>query len=337
MKENIKKIDTINIMLMVFSFLLARVFPFELFLFSYIVLGPLHYMTEISWLKERNFFVGKNTWLIVLLTIAIVGAASRIGLMGFEENMDFQRMMGPLVSLALLLGFVIAAISINKKLPILLGLAISMVFGVLFFMFRFSYLVFLLVLLIPTLIHTTIFTGSFMLEGALKNKSTIGYLAFLVFILCNVFFFILPTDAVPLTNQLTQKLFLESDFYQVNLNLNYLIFGTDGSTFVLDSSIGRQIQGFIAFAYTYHYLNWFSKTKVIKWTQVPKPWLFASVTVWILSIVLHLINMKIGIAFIAFLSTLHVYLEFPLNHKSFVNVGSMLFGFKRSDSVSVNG
>ena len=337
MKENIKKIDTINIMLMVFSFLLARVFPFELFLFSYIVLGPLHYMTEISWLKERNFFVGTNTWLFVLLTIAILGAASRIGLMGYEENLELQNMVGPFISLALLIGFVIAAISISKKMPFLMGLAIIIVFGVLFFMFRFSYLVFLLVLLIPTLIHTTIFTGSFMLEGALKNKSTIGYLAFLVFILCNVLFFILPTDAVPLTNQLTQKLFLESDFYQVNLNLNYLIFGTDGSTFVLDSSIGRQIQGFIAFAYTYHYLNWFSKTKVIKWTQVPKPWLFASVTVWILSIVLHLINMKIGIAFIAFLSTLHVYLEFPLNHKSFVNVGSMLFGFKRSDSVSVNG
>jgi hypothetical protein len=34
---------------------LAIVIPFELVLLSYAVLGPAHYLTEISWLSGNNF------------------------------------------------------------------------------------------------------------------------------------------------------------------------------------------------------------------------------------------------------------------------------------------
>src|SRR5262245_7429478 len=51
-----EQLNYLNIALMVGSCLLAFVYPFELFLFSYAVLGPLHYLTEISWLHERNYF-----------------------------------------------------------------------------------------------------------------------------------------------------------------------------------------------------------------------------------------------------------------------------------------
>src|SRR2546430_5445042 len=67
---------------MVGSCLLAYAFPFELFLFSYAVLGPLHYLTEISWLHDRKYFVQarrrgearvRRAWLVlVLLTLAIM-------------------------------------------------------------------------------------------------------------------------------------------------------------------------------------------------------------------------------------------------------------------------
>ena len=53
---NIDRINYLNIGLMIGACVAAYLFPFELFLFSYAVLGPLHYLTEISWLHERKLF-----------------------------------------------------------------------------------------------------------------------------------------------------------------------------------------------------------------------------------------------------------------------------------------
>ena len=51
--SNSDKINYLNIGLMMISVVVAFFVPFELFLFSYAVLGPAHYLTEISWLHER--------------------------------------------------------------------------------------------------------------------------------------------------------------------------------------------------------------------------------------------------------------------------------------------
>lgn len=320
-----QKIDAVNIALMAFSFIMARMLPFELFLFSYIVLGPLHYMTEISWLKERDFFITSKTWLKAFIIIAFIGVVITLLMDFYGEKQELNGFFASAYPLILLGGFTVAALTIQQKISMrfaamIIGFALIMIFAA-----RMHYIVFLLCLLIPTLIHTTIFTGNFILEGALKNKSSLGILSFVFFILCNFAFFLLPTKPIPLVNTYVQNLFLESNFYNINLNLNYLFYGTDGSTFVLDSALGIRIQGFIAFAYTYHYLNWFSKTNVIKWHKIPKSWLLTSIIIWLASISLHLINIKLGITFITLLSVLHVYTEFPLNHKSFVNVGNMLW------------
>ena len=47
-KWTVDQVNYLNIALMVLSAGLAFRFPFELFLFSYTVLGPLHYLSEIS-------------------------------------------------------------------------------------------------------------------------------------------------------------------------------------------------------------------------------------------------------------------------------------------------
>lgn len=41
------------------SLAIAVVAPFHLFLLAYAVLGPLHYLTGISWLHDRQFFTGR--------------------------------------------------------------------------------------------------------------------------------------------------------------------------------------------------------------------------------------------------------------------------------------
>ena len=63
-----RKTDYINIALMIAAAILAFNLPFELFLFSYAILGPLHYLTEIGWLHQRNYFAtGKRDYFILIL------------------------------------------------------------------------------------------------------------------------------------------------------------------------------------------------------------------------------------------------------------------------------
>ncbi|MBK7735618.1 MAG: hypothetical protein IPI36_10615 [Chitinophagaceae bacterium] len=71
---NTKSINLLNAGLIILSLLLAYKIPFELFLFSYAVLGPLHYLTEINWLNERNYFVRKKKYVIVLMVLAALVA-----------------------------------------------------------------------------------------------------------------------------------------------------------------------------------------------------------------------------------------------------------------------
>src|SRR5947207_16007393 len=49
-------VECINVGLMLLALIVASAIPFELFLFAYAVLGPLHYASEISWLFDRRFF-----------------------------------------------------------------------------------------------------------------------------------------------------------------------------------------------------------------------------------------------------------------------------------------
>src|ERR1700751_4001163 len=65
-------INATNIALMLFRTAIAFIIPFKLFLFVYAVLGPLHYLTEISWLDKRNYFIGKKWQIWPYLLVALL-------------------------------------------------------------------------------------------------------------------------------------------------------------------------------------------------------------------------------------------------------------------------
>lgn len=315
---------------MLFSFIGALIYPFELFLFSYIVLGPLHYMTELSWLKERNFFAHSSSFwkILFLIGIVIVGLImfmdldTTLGLMDHSDSIQvsLSRLLLALIASAFTLAFFLNRPT-KKGVLITIGV-LSFLTGLLLSTnFYFSLII---GLFIPTLIHTTLFTGAFILDGALKSRSTSGVISFIVFIVCNLAFFVVPDiDGRLLQHAYTQNIFLEGNFYSINQGLNAIIYSVSES-FVLDSANGLRIQGFIAFAYTYHYLNWFSKTEVIKWHKIPRAQLILAIAIWAVSIALHLVSVKLGIMFIALLSMLHVVMEFPLNHRSFASIAQQL-------------
>ena len=75
LREN--KINYANIGLMFITAILAFFYPFETFLLAYAYLGPLHYLTEISWLHDRNYYSkGKYDYIILVIVGILLSYAA---------------------------------------------------------------------------------------------------------------------------------------------------------------------------------------------------------------------------------------------------------------------
>jgi hypothetical protein len=328
------KEDYINIGLMIISCGLAFVLPFELFLFSYAVLGPLHYLTEISWLHQRNYFsTGKKDYTILIMLCFLIS----IGIIFhdvFVVRKHFEGMFTPdtLGSIMKIYSvwfpvFVFSAfvgslglILFKKTSSKLLLFAAGILIGYLLRDSKFNLI--LMGTFVPTLVHVYLFTGLFMLYGAMKSGSIPGYISVIVFIGCALsFYFIQYVPEGFSLSEYVRNSILKTGFFSVNAAAVGLFkSGVITQQDIFDSRRGLMVQRFIAFAYTYHYLNWFSKTEIIKWHLVPRKWLIGSAVLWLVSIALYWYNYRTGLIALFFLSMLHVFLEFPLNFRSILGI-----------------
>src|SRR3954470_13140852 len=66
--------DAIHLGLMLLAFAASYLVPFELLLLAYVVLGPAHYFTEISWLHDRNYFLPHRSVPVALAGLAVIAA-----------------------------------------------------------------------------------------------------------------------------------------------------------------------------------------------------------------------------------------------------------------------
>jgi hypothetical protein len=326
MKLNTDQLNYLNVGLMLLSCAAAYAFPFELFLFSYAVLGPLHYLTEISWLHDRNYFVApersgrmKWAWLaLVLTTLAVM-------LYGMYAEKILHQNPSPVFEIALFyLVFVTALLLMFvKKMTYAIGLIILTLI-VLFVSSDTRYYALTAFFLI-TIIHVFVFTAAFILYGALRGKSLSGILSLVVFVLCVVSFFVFaPNEIGSKAGEYVRSSY--SSFSTLNAELIKFFNLGPGTTLreIYESSAGLNVMRLIAFAYTYHYLNWFSKTSIIKWHEISKNRTIAIVGIWLVAIGIYAYSYQTGMAMLYFLSVLHVMLEFPLDHKTFAGIGSEL-------------
>jgi hypothetical protein len=67
-----------NIAAMLAASCLAMLIPFELVLLSYAILGPGHYLTEISWLNGRQFFTPKKYDIFIIIGVAVAAFLLRL-------------------------------------------------------------------------------------------------------------------------------------------------------------------------------------------------------------------------------------------------------------------
>ena len=322
-----ERIDAINIGLMLLACAVAIVIPLELFLFSYAILGPLHYLTEISWLHDRNYFSKGKYDALILIIIGVITTVTYYSLIGLVELEFPQKFMLWLAYIALLSAAVFAFI---KNIFVRVGLIIL----ILVTSQISEHFELILGVFLPTLIHVYVFTGLFMLYGALKNKSRLGVISVLCLAACPFILFFAFPDFQPLGfSEAGKKMYMGSKgqgFMSLHIATMGEFFGVkpgagiDAGKFWLEqifhSRTGILLMRFIAFAYTYHYLNWFSKTSVIQWHKVPKKRFIAVLVFWAISVGIYLYDYSVGLIWLFFLSYLHVLLEFPLNYGSVAGI-----------------
>ncbi len=355
MRVTTDQTNYLNIGLMAISLVAAFILPFEVFLFSYAILGPLHYLTEISWLHDRKYFSpGRWDYIpLVILSFAILlgggayvmgeGIYSALTGVGLGSLLDFLDEWGydiTFFAFSLALLFVIFK---GTQMRIL-GLAV-LVLATYFFhipnppesiqglpayslaldaKYHNPYWATFAVY-IPTLIHVYIFTGAFMLLGALRRSSRTGYLSIFFFGFCAISCFIFLRDPSYYSAGTWARSSYGDTFETLNqflmLHFGGLRITGLNDLDVFSNPVSVMFARFIAFAYTYHYLNWFSKTRIIGWYRVPKARFIAVVMIWLASVLLYVVNYGIGFRWLFLLSFAHVLLEFPLNHQSFIGIG----------------
>jgi len=431
------KINYANIGLMLITAVLAYFFPFETFLLAYAYLGPLHYLTEISWLHDRNYYSkGKYDFLVLLIVGILLSYAAFAKDFGVSiEVYDY------FVKMNLFDKLLVFALFSSILFALVKNLFVKIVAILFLYVFVSGWLsldnatsnaesttVFALTSLVPTLIHVYLFTGLFMLFGSLKTRSVSGMWQMVGFVVIPLLLvFALPVDPkAPVsefgknahyakgdgfyatnisildhfnliqdpvyTNADFVSFVKKKDFKQANAQYNFItkqnlnalldslnkipnkpylikkqplnpnyqvdnilqLFSKEGmldeyqmkpipsklfsgfslekyASIVYHSTIGIMLMRFIAFAYLYHYLNWFSKTEIIRWHQVPKLRFAAVILLWVVASIFYAYDYSLGLSLLFFLSFSHVLLEFPLNIISIVGIG------KESLAIMKNG
>lgn len=321
------KIDIVNIGLLLISGALAFVIPFELFLFVYAVLGPLHYLTEISWLHDKNYYSKsrKDVILLVVLSliltfIFIIGQHFPDWLAQYIDGED----RGKFVSYLTFIGFGSALFMAFIKKPIIRAVGII---GLCLLVVLSNYFIVFFSVFLPTLVHVFIFTSIFMLYGALRSRSNLGLLSVALHLLIPfALFYMFQGETFFGGTTAGRVAYDESMFKGLNFHIleNYFDLasfkGMSIEQVLYESNAGIAVMRFIAFAYTYHYLNWFSKTEVIRWHKVSKTRFAIVITGWIVSVVLYALDYSLGFQWLFLLSFMHVMLEFPLNYVSFAGI-----------------
>jgi hypothetical protein len=296
------RINHVNTALMLVATALACALPFEVFLAAYAVLGPLHYLTQISWLHDRGFFTtGRFDWvpLALLAAVAFVSVQTTwlpwegAALTALAAGVTAAWARNPIAKLASIVAAAAVAAPVQSWTP-----------AAVFF-----------TTLLVTVVHVYVFTGVFILAGSLKNRSRSGFVSFGVYVACGAGLLLVHPaagayDPGPATRANVQS------FATLIVPMTRFVPGARGWTAIV--AVGR----FLAFAYTYHYLNWFSKTGVIRWHEMSRARMAIVGVGWLLALGLYAHDYATGLMALYFLSVAHVFLEFPLDARTIVDVAA---------------
>src|SRR5581483_5442075 len=130
----------------------------QVFLFSFAVLGPLHYLTEIAWLRKKDFYLTKSAvpsrgYMIGAVAAVVLSLASGV----LKHDLWFWTVGAMLlISLSVLVRNIYAIVAVAAA-----ALVASLFLRT---------WVFFVAAMVPTLVHVFFFTWTFMVSGALRER-----------------------------------------------------------------------------------------------------------------------------------------------------------------------
>lgn len=331
------KIEWVNIGLIPICLILSYFLPLRVLLYSYAFLGPLHYMTEINWLNENQFFSKskKLAWLLLGSLTLVLSFPHFFFIPGIHEwaetipgwlnhMRDLSTYGDTLILSCLMIGVSLAFT--DKLFNLIIAGIVGFFIGIM--MKSGSALHLYIGTFLPTIVHVYIFTAAFMVFGLLKSKSKLGVVTVAMHLVVPVIVIFLPLDpksySIPAE---IGKLFDISNFSSTNIAFENIL-GFETKEITKTNLFKTQV--FISYAYLYHYLNWFSKTSIIGWNKnINWKKLTIILSVSGLAITAYLIDYALGLKLLFFLSMLHVMLEFPLNVASFKGIFQAIITSKK--------
>ncbi|KWV44449.1 hypothetical protein AS156_24390 [Bradyrhizobium macuxiense] len=292
--------DAIHLGLMALAFAAAYLVPFELLLLAYVVLGPAHYFTEISWLHDRSYFLPHRGIAIALVVLAIAAALiENAAWFGFA-------MWGALIVCAMLAATK-SAVESMLLFMVAIGLGAAMCASDASFA--------VVGILVPTLVHVSLFTLVFMTLGAYRSGSPAQAMLVAAYLLAVAVILLMPPTADVRIPSFAQA--AKDYFGNVGPALSRL-FGIPGL------KLDTRLTSLLAFVYTYHYLNWFIKADVIRWADIPRSRLAMVIAASAGSTALYFYDYAFGFTFLLALSLTHILLEFPLNSLALRQLGAAM-------------
>jgi hypothetical protein len=290
-----------NFLALVVSVAAATLAPLQTFIFVYAFVGPFHYLTEIAWLKKKEFYFGGG---LVSPTVFVV-IASLLCLAASVDMVIHRGITGYAVGLLLVLS-----LSVRVKNPYVLLAAAVAGYGAKFFVHG---IVLFLAAVLPTIVHVYVFTVLFVVSGLLRSSER-PLLAWLNPVLLLATPVVLLRGAWSYLPPGSYWVHGEEAFSALHAYLGTLIgrnLHPAGMALTDPAAVG--VMRVLAFIYLYHYLNWFAKTELLKWHLVSRRSWVAIVVLYGLSIGCYLYSFMLGFYIVNFLSLLHVLLELPLN------------------------
>jgi hypothetical protein len=285
--------------LMVTALGVTYLVPFELLLLSYVVLGPAHYATEISWLHDRKYFLPRRDIAAGLAGIAIVAALiEHAAWFGFVMWAAF---VGCLLATATSAMQTMALFIVAVALTVVMmanGASLA-VLGV----------------LLPTLIHVSLFTLVFMVLGAVRSGEKVQWLLVAIYLAAIALILIVPPTAETMIPSFEQA---GRDYFANVAPALGRLFG------VPNLRLDTRLTSLLAFIYTYHYLNWFIKADVIRWNNMSKGRLTLVVAASGASTALYFYDYALGFTVLLAFSLMHIVLEFPLNSLALRQLGTAI-------------
>lgn len=303
----------------------SALWPFQTFVLAYVILGPLHYLTEISWLQHHAAFGHRSLDAVVLAAIGAIFFLGERLLHGAVRPYFFMS------TIAGAMGWAWAAAFSSTYLIRTLAFALSAGAGVL--VTNVPVLFLLIAVLVPTVLHVLWLTLSLLIADAVAQQRGLHSIATLMAYVGIIFGILIGgvwSDAPPGRWALdwfgyVGKGGASYGFFYVNYQildiLGFHSFAGDKDdawvrntlTYVFRSTEARALMGAIAFCYSYHYAHWFSNAQKIGWNQMSRIRSYGIAACWAIVVGVFVLNVRLGLLILFSMSLIHVLMELPLN------------------------